>query len=66
MQVELNYQEWQQVLGLLSEGPWRIANPLLMKIGEQLRVQPADQEPIKQSGPPNRADGKDSKEADHG
>lgn len=37
--VNLDDKEWQQVMGLLSEGPWRVANPLLMKIGDQLRTQ---------------------------
>ena len=37
--VELKDDEWQQVLGIISDAPWRIANPLLMKIGEQLRQQ---------------------------
>lgn len=37
--VELTAEEWQQVLGIISEAPWRVANPLLMRIGEQLRVQ---------------------------
>jgi hypothetical protein len=27
--------EWNQVMALVGEGPWRIANPLLQKIGEQ-------------------------------
>lgn len=36
--VEMTDTEWQQVLGILSMAPWRDANPLLMKIGEQLRV----------------------------
>ena len=35
--VNLTDQEWQQVLTLISEAPWRIANPLLMRIGNQLR-----------------------------
>lgn len=39
--VELNDQEWQQVLGILGEAPWKIAHPLLMKIGNQLRTQQA-------------------------
>lgn len=38
--VELEDKEWQQVLGLLAEAPWRIVNPLLMKIGAQLQPQP--------------------------
>lgn len=37
--VELDENEWQQVLGIVGDAPWRIANPLLMKIGNQLRVQ---------------------------
>lgn len=39
MTVDLTEQEWQQVLGILSTAPWRDANPLLMKIGEQMRAQ---------------------------
>jgi hypothetical protein len=37
--VELSDQEWGVLMGVLSEAPWKIANPLLMKIGEQLRQQ---------------------------
>lgn len=37
--VQLEDVEWQQVLGLMSLGPWREANPLLMKIGQQLQQQ---------------------------
>jgi hypothetical protein len=36
--VELNDQEWGQVMNQLAEGPWKITNPLLMKMGEQLRA----------------------------
>ena len=36
--VQLNDQEWGQLMSILSEAPWKIANPLLMKIGEQLRL----------------------------
>lgn len=35
--VELTEQEWQAVLGMIALAPWREANPLLMKIGDQLR-----------------------------
>ena len=38
MSVELEEQEWQQVMVLLANGPWREANPLLMKIGAQLQA----------------------------
>jgi hypothetical protein len=37
--VELDEQEWQQVMAILSTGSWRDANPLLMKIGQQLQAQ---------------------------
>jgi hypothetical protein len=37
--VHLTNEEWQQVLSIIAGAPWNVANPLLMKIGEQLRVQ---------------------------
>jgi hypothetical protein len=37
--VVLDIEEWQQVMALMAEAPWRVANPLLMKVGEQLRMQ---------------------------
>lgn len=37
--VALTEQEWNQVLSVLGDGPWRVVNPLLMKIGGQLREQ---------------------------
>lgn len=37
--VDLNDAEWGEVMAIISEAPWRRANPLLMKIGEQLRAQ---------------------------
>jgi hypothetical protein len=36
--VELEEHEWQQAMGLIALGPWREANPLLMKIGAQLQA----------------------------
>ena len=36
--VELDDSEWQQVLAILSTASWRDANPLIMKIGGQLRA----------------------------
>ena len=35
--VDLSESEWGQVMNIISTAPWRDANPLLMKIGEQLR-----------------------------
>jgi hypothetical protein len=37
--VRLDLEEWQRVLGILASAAWRDANPLIMKIGEQLRMQ---------------------------
>jgi hypothetical protein len=52
--VTLEEKEWQVVMGLMSLGPWRDANPLLMKIGQQLQAQdPANrqaQEQLKHAG----------------
>jgi hypothetical protein len=38
MTVDLDLEEWQRVLGILAQAPWATANPLIMKIGEQLRA----------------------------
>ena len=37
--VHLDLEEWQRVLGVLAQAPWATVNPLIMKIGEQLRGQ---------------------------
>ena len=37
--VKLDDQEWQQVINILATAPWSAANPLLMKIGQQLQSQ---------------------------
>jgi len=39
VKVELEEREWQAVINVLSTGPWRDVHPLLMKIGEQVRMQ---------------------------
>lgn len=36
--VQLDIEEWQRVLGVLAQAQWSVANPLIMKIGEQLRA----------------------------
>jgi hypothetical protein len=33
--VTLTAAEWNQVMGLMAEGPWRIVNPLMLKIHQQ-------------------------------
>lgn len=59
MTVDLDQESWNRVLACLSEIPWKISNPLIMAIGEQLRTQTprpngaeepqgAPQEPIRQ------------------
>jgi hypothetical protein len=37
--VRLDLEEWQRILGVLAQAPWATVNPLIMKIGEQLRMQ---------------------------
>ena len=37
IEVRLDTEEWQRVLGILAQAQWSVANPLIMKIGEQLR-----------------------------
>jgi hypothetical protein len=37
--IQLDDEEWQRVLTIIAGAPWNVANPLLLKIGEQLRVQ---------------------------
>ena len=49
--VRLDTEEWQRVLGVLAQAPWATANPLIMKIGEQLRMQePAPAQPSRGNG----------------
>lgn len=37
--VELDASEWNQVISIIAGQPWTLANPLLLKISGQLRVQ---------------------------
>jgi hypothetical protein len=49
--VRLDIEEWQRVLGVLATAAWATANPLIMKIGEQLRMQePAPAQPSRGNG----------------
>jgi hypothetical protein len=41
--VTLDTEEWQRVLTIIAGAPWNVANPLLLKIGEQLRMQSGSQ-----------------------
>jgi|HubBroStandDraft_2_1064218.scaffolds.fasta_scaffold02197_12 hypothetical protein len=40
MRIELDEPEWRQVLAVLAQAPWQVANPLIMKIGAQMQAQP--------------------------
>jgi hypothetical protein len=62
-EVRLDPQEWNQLLQILAQAPWNVANPLIMKIGEQLRAQ--QQGPLApgaQASPPGNSDGRDKVE----
>jgi hypothetical protein len=55
IEIRLEQQDWNQVLQVLSQAPWNVANPLILKIGEQLRLHQAT--PPQTAGPrPNVAD----------
>jgi hypothetical protein len=51
--LDLNDQEWQALMVVLTEQPWRIANPILFKMTKQSRM------PIAPPTQP-RADGQDA------
>jgi|AmaraimetP72IA01_FD_contig_31_7930337_length_728_multi_10_in_0_out_0_2 hypothetical protein len=36
--IDLSDQEWGVLMSILADAPWKVSNPLLMKIGEQLRA----------------------------
>lgn len=42
VKVELDADEWQRVMGIIAQAPWNVANPLLMKIGDQVQRQTAN------------------------
>ena len=56
MKIELEEAELQRVLQILSTAPWAQANPLIMKIGEQMQrqavVDPAHPPDYRPDGPP--------------
>jgi hypothetical protein len=39
--VELEAQQWNQVLGLIAEGPYRVSAPLMQALQAQLQNPPA-------------------------
>jgi hypothetical protein len=49
--VQLEDEEWQRVLGILAQQPWQLANPLIMRIGEQLRMQQPRDDPNARARP---------------
>lgn len=61
VEVKLPLDQWQQVLGILSQAPWATANPLIMAIGEQLRAAAA----AAASAPARRGNGVDEELSPH-
>lgn len=41
IKLELTTDECQRILAILAQAPWSQANPLIMRIGEQMRMQTA-------------------------
>jgi hypothetical protein len=37
--VRLDTEEWAKVMAIIATASWTVANPLLMKIGDQLQRQ---------------------------
>jgi hypothetical protein len=60
--VRLEPQEWNQLLQILAQAPWNVANPLIMKIGEQLRARQQGELLQGQQHPPGNSDGRDKVE----
>lgn len=52
MRVDLDQEEWNRVLTILASAAWSVANPLILKIGEQLqRQQPRPNGPVDEADP---------------
>lgn len=51
--IRLSPAEWAQVLQILASAPWSVANPLIMKVGDQLRaaVAPGLANPVSEPRP---------------
>jgi len=45
MGVTLEAQQWNQIMAVLSEAPYKIAAPLIQTVGEQLQQQAQAQAP---------------------
>ena len=58
-EVELDDREWGKLMAIVSDAPWKIANPLLMAIGDQLRAQALAQNPMPTMSRSINADGKE-------
>ena len=62
--VDLTDNEWQMVIAIVATAPWRDANPLIMKIGQQLHAQQeAAKQPPKDVAPPPGGNGKEASHA---
>jgi hypothetical protein len=58
MRIELDEPELRQVLAILSNAPWAQANPLIMKIAQQMQAAPPAQ-----GVPAPRPDGEDKRQS---
>jgi hypothetical protein len=64
IEVRLPIEQWQQTLAILARAPWSEANPLIMAIGEQLRVGAEMQ--VKRADAAKRGNGVDEEAAEGG
>ena len=44
--ITLEAQQWNIVLGALGEAPWRLSNPVIQKIVEQVQTQQPPAAPL--------------------
>jgi hypothetical protein len=61
IEVSLPIEQWQQTLAILARAPWSEANPLIMAIGEQLRV--GAETAVKRADAAKRGNGVDAEAA---
>jgi hypothetical protein len=48
--IRLQEAEWNQVISIIAQSPWTVANPLLIAITRQLQEQKAPQQQINLDG----------------
>jgi len=60
MHATLTAQEWNAVLGALGEAPYRIAAPIIQKLGLQLNQQQTERAGMMMPEPALRPNGEDA------